>query len=70
MSAGVNLTAERRNRGLSKAGMAQWVGIGYGTWHAAENGDPISAASQKAIADKLGYTVVEAFPEDTEAAAA
>jgi transcriptional regulator with XRE-family HTH domain len=66
----VDLTKERRNRGLSKAAMAEWVGIGYGTWHAAESGESISAASEKKIADKLGYTVVEAFPEDTEAAAA
>lgn len=66
----VDLTAERRNRGKSKAAMAKWIGIGYATWWAAERGDRISDASQKAIADKLGYTVVEAFPEDTEAAVA
>lgn len=66
----IDLTAERRNRGFSKMAMAEWIGIGYGTWYAAEEGDRISAKSQKAIADKLGYSVVEAFPEDTEAAAA
>lgn len=68
----VDLTKERRNRGFSKAAMAAWIGIGYGTWYAAEDGESISAKSQKKIADKLGYTVVEAFPEpsDAEAAAA
>lgn len=71
MTVGLNLTKERRNRGLSKAAMAKWIGIGYGTWVAAEKRESVSAATQKAIADKLGYSVVEAFPEDeTEAAAA
>ncbi len=68
-TATVDLTVERRNRGLSKARMAKWIGIGYATWWAAEQGLQISEASQKLIADKLGYTVVEAFPEETEAAA-
>jgi hypothetical protein len=69
MTCALDLTKERRNRGKSKAAMAKWVGIGYASWCRAENDEPISEASQKAIADKLGYTVVEAFPEDTEAAA-
>lgn len=69
MTEAIDLTAERRNRGLSKAAMARWIGIGYATWWAAEQGKPISEASQKAIADKLGKTVVEAFPEDEVAAA-
>ncbi|HET7588575.1 MAG TPA: helix-turn-helix transcriptional regulator [Solirubrobacterales bacterium] len=59
----VDLTAERRNRGMSKAAMAKWIGIGYATWWAAEQGESISPASQKAIADKLGLTVTQAFPE-------
>jgi DNA-binding XRE family transcriptional regulator len=66
---GVDLTAERRNRGMSKAAMAKWIGIGYATWWAAEKGDSISEASQKAIADKLGRTVTDAFPEEEAAAA-
>jgi hypothetical protein len=70
MSAGVNLTDERRNRGKSKAAMAKWVGIGHATWCSAEEGKPISPATEKAIADKLGLTVTEAFPEPTEAATA
>lgn len=69
MTCALDLTAERRNRGKSKAAMARWVKIGYATWCRAEEGKPISDASQKAIADKLGYTVVEAFPEDEPAAA-
>lgn len=70
MSCALDLTEERRNRGLSKAAAARWVGIGYATWCRAEKGESISPASQKAIADKLGYSVVEAFPEVTEASAA
>lgn len=50
--------------------MAKWIQIGYATWCRAEDGESISTASQKAIADKLGYKVTEAFPEDAEAAAA
>lgn len=69
MSCVVDLTKERRNRGFSKAAMAEWVGVGYGTWCAAEKGERISAKSQKKIADKLGLTVVEAFPEETKAVA-
>jgi hypothetical protein len=63
VSAGLDLTAERRNRGHSKKSMARWIRIGYATWCRAENGEPVSPASQKAIADKLGLTVTEAFPE-------
>lgn len=59
----IDLTSERRNRGMSKSAMAKWIGIGYATWWAAEDGASISPASQKAIADKLGFTVTEAFPE-------
>jgi hypothetical protein len=70
MTCALDLTAERRNRGKSKAAMAKWIRIGYATWCRAEDGDPISTASQKAIADKLGLKVTEAFPEDTEVAAA
>lgn len=62
--AAIDLTAERRNRGKSKAAMADWIGIGYATWWAAEKGESISPASQKKIADKLGLTVVELFPEE------
>jgi hypothetical protein len=65
----IDLTTERRNRGKSKLAMAKWIGIGYATWCRAEEGESISEASQKTIADKLGYTVVEAFPEEAEAAA-
>jgi hypothetical protein len=65
----VDLTAERRNRGLSKAAMARQCGIGYATWCAAEKGERVSEATQKSIADEIGLTVVEAFPEESEAAA-
>jgi DNA-binding XRE family transcriptional regulator len=64
----LDLTAERRNRGKSKASMAKWVGVGYATWCRAEDGKTVSAASQKAIADKLGLSVTEAFPEEVAAA--
>lgn len=70
MTKGVDLRSERRNRGLSKAAMAAWVGVGNATWNAAERGERVSAKTQKKIADKLGCTVVEAFPEEIEAAAA
>jgi len=69
MSCALDLNAERRNLGKSKLAMAKWIGIGYATWCRAEDGEAISEASQKAIADKFGRTVVDVFPEETEAAA-
>lgn len=68
MSERVNLTRERRNRGKSKAAMARWCGVGYASWCRAEVGEPVSAKTEKKIADKLGLTVTEAFPEIAEAA--
>lgn len=68
MNCALDLTAERRNRGKSKAAMAKWCGVGYATWCRAEGGEAISPNSQKAIADKLGKRVTEAFPEEAAAA--
>jgi transcriptional regulator with XRE-family HTH domain len=69
MACSIDLTARRRNLGLSKAAMARRLRIGYASWCRAENGEPVSEATQKAIADDAGMKVTEAFPEPSEAAA-
>ena len=69
MSCTIDLTAHRRNLGLSKAAMARRLKIGYASWCRAEKGEPISEATQKAIADDAGLTVTEAFPDEEPAAA-
>lgn len=67
MSLPLDLTDERRNRGLSKRAAAESCGIGYASWCRAENGEALSPGTQKAIADWLGRSVTEAFPEEATA---
>lgn len=70
MNIAISLTAERRNRGLSKAAAARGAGVAPSVWGRAENGEPLSAANAKAIADFLGFKVTEIWPLEDKAAAA
>jgi DNA-binding XRE family transcriptional regulator len=67
----VNLTKERRNRGLSKAAAARGAGVAASVWGRAEAGEPMSARNAFKIASFLGYQVTDIWPiDDTEPAAA
>jgi transcriptional regulator with XRE-family HTH domain len=71
MPPAVNLTKERRNRGLSKAAAARAAGVAPSVWGRAEAGEPMSARNAFKIARFLGYEVTDIWPiDDTETAAA
>lgn len=71
MSGAINLTEQRRNRGLSKAAAAKGAGIANSVWQRAEAGESISARNAFKIASFLGFKVTDIWPlDDTKATAA
>lgn len=59
---GVNIVAERINRGLSLAQAAFEIGIARGTLVKAESGEMPSPANAKRIADFYGCKVTDIWP--------